>query len=186
MKRVVRGCIPYCEDMVGWTRREHLSYRRSQPLHTPHNVSGYIPTQILTWPLTVDVDPSILLFMLHAILPKVLGGITRAANTTVTQSVHHQHLNCLNFRSSRMCASRNSSVGIGTRLRVGWQRFDSWKGQQAFLYPTVSRPVLWLRGRDVSLGLKRYVREADHSSPSSAEIMNGGAIPPLLPFVFKA
>jgi hypothetical protein len=29
------------------------------------------------------------------------------------------------------------------------------------------------------LGVKRPAREADHSAPSSAEVKNGGAIPPL-------
>jgi hypothetical protein len=34
--------------------------------------------------------------------------------------------------------------------------------------------------RAISLGVKRPAREADHSSPSSAEVKNGGDIP-LLP-----
>jgi hypothetical protein len=33
-------------------------------------------------------------------------------------------------------------------------------------------------GRAVSSGVKRQGREADHSSKTSAEIKNGGAIPP--------
>jgi hypothetical protein len=36
----------------------------------------------------------------------------------------------------------------------------------------------------LSPGLKRQGREADHSLASSAEIKNGGAIPPLLSYVF--
>lgn len=131
MKRVACGCIPYCEDIIGWTSRKHLSYRRSQPLHTPHIVSGYIPTQILTWPLTEDVDPSILLFMLHAILPKLLGGITRTANTTVTQSVHHLCLNGLNFRSSRMWVGRVQSV---KRLGCGLDGRGSIPGRATDFY----------------------------------------------------
>jgi hypothetical protein len=36
----------------------------------------------------------------------------------------------------------------------------------------------------LSPGEKRQGREADHSSPSSAEVENGGAIPPLPRYVF--
>jgi hypothetical protein len=39
-------------------------------------------------------------------------------------------------------------------------------------------PILWVLGA-LSLGVKWPRREADHSSPSSAEVKNGGAIPPL-------
>jgi hypothetical protein len=39
-------------------------------------------------------------------------------------------------------------------------------------------PILWVAGA-LSLGLKRLGREANHSLLSSAEIKNGGAIPPL-------
>jgi hypothetical protein len=35
-------------------------------------------------------------------------------------------------------------------------------------------------GGAFSLGVKRPEREADHSTPPSAEAKNGGAIPPLL------
>jgi hypothetical protein len=100
MRRVVCGCIPYYEDIIGRFRREHLSYRRFQPLHTPHNASGYIPTQILTWPSAMDVNPSRPLFMLHAILLKLLGGITGAANTArVWQDIQgiDQKVNCFNL-----------------------------------------------------------------------------------------
>lgn len=48
MKRTVWGCIPDFEDTRGWFCRKHLSYKRLQPLHTPHNVVDYIPTPILT------------------------------------------------------------------------------------------------------------------------------------------
>jgi hypothetical protein len=36
----------------------------------------------------------------------------------------------------------------------------------------------------ISPGIKRQVREADHTPPSSTEVKNGGAIPPLPPDVF--
>jgi hypothetical protein len=38
-------------------------------------------------------------------------------------------------------------------------------------------PIQWVQ-RAISPGLKRLVCEADHSPPSSAEVRNGGAIPP--------
>jgi hypothetical protein len=56
-----------------------------------------------------------------------------------------------------------------------------------FLLSTVSRPTLgptqpliqWLLGA-LSQGIKRPGREADHSPPSTAEVKNGGTIPPRL------
>jgi hypothetical protein len=39
-------------------------------------------------------------------------------------------------------------------------------------------PIQWVPGV-ISLGVKQLGCEADHSPPSSAEIKNGGAIPPL-------
>jgi hypothetical protein len=39
--------------------------------------------------------------------------------------------------------------------------------------------------RLIGMGTKGWGHEADHSSPSSAEVKNGGAIPPL-PHVFMA
>jgi hypothetical protein len=55
-----------------------------------------------------------------------------------------------------------------------------------FLFAIMSRlalgltqpPVKWVL-RAASPGVKRLGREADHSPPSSAEVKNGGAIPPL-------
>jgi hypothetical protein len=65
--------------------------------------------------------------------------------------------------------------------------FDSRQGEEIFLFSTASRPALgptqppiqWVPG-GLSVGVKRLGREADHSHPSSAEVKNGGAIPPLL------
>jgi hypothetical protein len=39
--------------------------------------------------------------------------------------------------------------------------------------------IQWLLG-DVSAGVKRQQHEADHSPPSSADVKNDGAMPPLL------
>jgi hypothetical protein len=57
--------------------------------------------------------------------------------------------------------------------------FDSQWGLEIFLFTTVSRmalgcaqpPIQWVLGAP-SLGVKRPGREADHSSPSSAEVKN--------------
>jgi hypothetical protein len=42
----------------------------------------------------------------------------------------------------------------------------------------IKPPIQWVLG-DRLPGVKRPGREADHSPPSSAEVRNGGAIPPL-------
>jgi hypothetical protein len=63
--------------------------------------------------------------------------------------------------------------------------FDSRRGQENILFLTQSRMALepiqlpvWVTGA-LSLGLKRLGREAEHELTSSAEVKNGGAIPPL-------
>jgi hypothetical protein len=75
--------------------------------------------------------------------------------------------------------SRDSSVGIalgyGLGERGSWVRFPG--GPGIFLLTTASRTVLgltqpsmqWVTGA-LSLGVKRLVREAGHSPPSSAEV----------------
>jgi hypothetical protein len=65
---------------------------------------------------------------------------------------------------------------------IGVLRFDSWwdgggGGLGMFLFTTASRtalgptqpPIKWVP-RDLSLGIKRQRREADHSLPSSDEV----------------
>jgi hypothetical protein len=75
--------------------------------------------------------------------------------------------------------SRDSSVGIalgyGLDDRGSRVRFPA--GMSIFLFTTTSRtalgstqpPIQWIPG-DLFLGVKRPVREADHSPPSSAEV----------------
>jgi hypothetical protein len=64
--------------------------------------------------------------------------------------------------------------------------FGSRQEQEMFLYSTEFRPALratqphiQLEPGTLSPGVKRPGREADHSPPSSAEVKNGTAIPPL-------
>jgi hypothetical protein len=76
---------------------------------------------------------------------------------------------------------RDSSVGIGTRLRTGWTigvlGFDSWRGLGLFLFTTASRtaqehkkpPIHWVP-RALSTGVKRPGHEAVYSPSSSAEV----------------
>jgi hypothetical protein len=78
---------------------------------------------------------------------------------------------------------KNIEAGIAQYsdgLWAGWPGFDSWEGQDIFLYtmsrPTLERtqpPIQWYQG------VEQPGHEADHSPPSSAEVKNGGAIPPL-------
>jgi hypothetical protein len=76
--------------------------------------------------------------------------------------------------------NRDSSVGAktvygldGSGLIPGSARFLS---SPQRLGPTQS-PIQWVT-EALSPGLKRQWRETDHSPPSSAEIKNGGSIPP--------
>jgi hypothetical protein len=59
----------------------------------------------------------------------------------------------------------------------GKKFFSSTITARSALGPTQSS-IQWLPGV-VFPGLKRQRRESDHSPPSSAEVKNGGAIPPL-------
>jgi hypothetical protein len=77
------------------------------------------------------------------------------------------------------------------RLWAAQLGFHSQQKQEIFLYCTASRPALGLTHSPIqcvpgalSPGVKQPRREADHSPPSSAEVKNGGAIPPL-PHVFS-
>jgi hypothetical protein len=65
---------------------------------------------------------------------------------------------------------------------AGRPGFDSDKGRYVSLIHSLqsgsgAHPQ-WIQ-RAISPEVKRPTREADHSSPSSAEVKNGGAIPPL-------
>jgi hypothetical protein len=87
----------------------------------------------------------------------------------------------------QLVRSRNSSVGIAIRLRAGLPiRFRFAIGvRNVSLSITVRRalgptqPHIQLVSELVSPGVERQRREADHSPPSSAEVKNGGSVPPL-------
>jgi hypothetical protein len=76
-----------------------------------------------------------------------------------------------------MYSSRDSSVGIVLGYGLDDQGVESRQRPGIFLYTIASRPALgptqpltqWVPG-SLSLGVKRPEREADHSSPSSAEV----------------
>jgi hypothetical protein len=65
-------------------------------------------------------------------------------------------------------------------------KVSSLEEQEIFPYTTASRPALgatqphiqWVLGFH-RWGVKGKEREADHSIPPSAEVKNGGAVPPL-------
>jgi hypothetical protein len=81
-------------------------------------------------------------------------------------------------------SGRLSRYGGGLRTR--WPGRDSRQRQEIFVYTKASRPGLgpiqtpiqWVPGA-LSSWVKRPGRETDHSPPSSAEVRNGGAIPPI-------
>jgi hypothetical protein len=80
----------------------------------------------------------------------------------------------------------DSSVCIATGYGLDGRGMIPGRGK-IFLFSTGFGPAVgptqplieWLPG-DLSPGIKQQGREADHSYPSSAEVKNGGAIPPLL------
>jgi hypothetical protein len=82
--------------------------------------------------------------------------------------------------------SRESSVGIATRYWLNGGGSRSGRGKIFSSSLLTSRPALGptqppiqLVPGAVSLGVKGQGREADHTPPSSAEVKNGGVIPPL-------
>jgi hypothetical protein len=85
-----------------------------------------------------------------------------------------------------LLTSRDGSIALGFGLddRV----FESRQGLGIFLFTTASRPTLgptqppiqWVPGT-LSLGVKRPGREADHSTPSSANVKNAWSYTSTLP-----
>jgi hypothetical protein len=70
-------------------------------------------------------------------------------------------------------------------LRAVWPGFDSQQGQDTSATPgfrpalrSTQPPAQWVPGALLP-GLKRPGCGTDHSPPSSAEVKNSGAIPPL-------
>jgi hypothetical protein len=82
--------------------------------------------------------------------------------------------------------SRDSSVDIATKLCAGRPRgwFPVGARDSSLLHIILTGsgacqpPIQWVP-ETFSPGVKRHVREADHSPRSSAEVKNGGAIPSL-------
>jgi hypothetical protein len=65
-------------------------------------------------------------------------------------------------------------------VQAGWPEFGPRQGQEILVFSTTSRPqptLQWVPG--LFPGVKRPGNEADHPPPSSAEVKNGRAIPPL-------
>jgi hypothetical protein len=70
--------------------------------------------------------------------------------------------------------SRDSSVGIATGYRLdGWARDVSLLHSIQTVWGPIRPPIQWVPG------VKRPDRGADYSPPYSAEVKNGGAVPPL-------
>jgi hypothetical protein len=86
-------------------------------------------------------------------------------------------------------ALRRKLFNIGTLsdgLQARWSRFDSRQGQEILLFSAASREALGSTEpptqrlpRDLSPVIYWQGCEADRSPQSSAEVKNGGSIPPL-------
>jgi hypothetical protein len=83
------------------------------------------------------------------------------------------------------CSESNSSVGIATGDGLNDQRFESRQGEDFSFFHNAqtgfgAHPAPYPVGAwTLSPGVKQPRREANHSPPSGAKVMNGGAIPPL-------
>jgi hypothetical protein len=80
--------------------------------------------------------------------------------------------------------SRDSSVGIASAYGMETRRpgFNYRHGEEVILRSAqgpVHPPFSWVP-EILFPRIKRPGRETDHSAPSSAEVKNGGVIPPLL------
>jgi hypothetical protein len=85
----------------------------------------------------------------------------------------------ISFDNKNRHIAMPSYVNICTTMgwRIGVPGFDSRQGLGIFLFTTASRTALgptqphiqWVPGA-LSMGVKRPVRESDHSPPSSAEV----------------
>jgi hypothetical protein len=95
--------------------------------------------------------------------------------------------NFVKFQSIKF--NPDNSVGIATGYGLDDRGSILERGK--ILFSTASRPALgptqppieWVPGA-ISPGVKGPGRETDHSPPSSADVKNGGAIPPL-PHMFS-
>jgi hypothetical protein len=79
---------------------------------------------------------------------------------------------------------------IGYRLETEESGCDSRKEREIFLFSMASIPALrstepHIQWRAGLLPGNTAAGEADNSRPSSTEVKNGGAIPPLTPYVSK-
>jgi hypothetical protein len=103
--------------------------------------------------------------------------------------VLNQPINLKKFKNMKIChttsRSRDSSVSVVTRLWAGQPGLDSRHGQGFLcLFHHVQIPS-GVPGA-LSLRVKRPGREANHSSPSSAEVMNALSYSSTPPYVFMA
>jgi hypothetical protein len=99
-----------------------------------------------------------------------------------TDGLYYPHLNNTSLSNIREPGSLSR---YSDGLRAGRPGFDSRQGKEFSLLYSVqtgswTHPASYPMGTGGSLpGVKRPKSEADHSPPSSAEVMSGGAIHPL-------
>jgi hypothetical protein len=85
------------------------------------------------------------------------------------------------------CGAGIAQLVIGTDCRLDGQRFGSQQSRIFFCtpqhpdwlwVPSIQHPVQWVLGA-LSPEVEQPEREADHLLPSSAEVKNSGAVPPV-------
>jgi hypothetical protein len=95
-------------------------------------------------------------------------------------------------KQTKIKSSKFNDTALGYKLDDRW--FESRQRLRVFIFTTDSIPALgptqppiqWVAGT-LSLGVKRQGREADHSLPTSAEVMNTWSyIYPLPQYAFMA
>jgi hypothetical protein len=92
---------------------------------------------------------------------------------------------CLSFEACELISLEVAQLSwYSNRVWAGWSGFNSWQGQDSSLLHSIktgsgAQPVSYTMDTTGCFPRSKVAGgEADHSPPSSAEVKNGGAMPP--------